>query len=96
MTGKEKLNLDLTKGILQVHVSRGGSVDEAISFLTDIQDAYENLYALNLKIDELFDFTIHSVIGGAIMVAVKVLGDWILHKIKNPKVKDSKDNKPNE
>lgn len=44
--------MDSTKGILQVHVSRGGSVDEAVNFLTDIQDAYENLYALNLKIDE--------------------------------------------
>jgi len=44
--------LDSTKGILQVYVSRGGLVDEALSFLTDIQDAYENLYALNLKIDE--------------------------------------------
>jgi hypothetical protein len=44
--------LDSTKGILQVYVSRGGPVDEAITFLTDIQDAYENLYALNLKIDE--------------------------------------------
>lgn len=44
--------MDSTKGILQVYVSRGGLVDEALSFLTDIQDAYENLYALNLKIDE--------------------------------------------
>ena len=44
--------MDSTEGILQVYVSRGGLVDEALSFLTDIQDAYENLYALNLKIDE--------------------------------------------
>lgn len=51
---------------------------------------------LNLKIDELLDFTIHSLIGGAIMVAVKVLGDWIMHKIKNPNPKNTKDNKPNE
>jgi hypothetical protein len=47
---------------------------------------------LNLKIDELFDFTIHSLIGGAIMVAVKVLGDWMIHIIK----KDNNENKPNE
>lgn len=51
---------------------------------------------LNLKIDELFDFTIHSLIGGAIMVAVKVLGDWIVHLIKNPKEKQNNDNNPNE
>ena len=44
--------MDSTKGVLQVYVSRGGLVDEALSFLTDIQDAYENLYALNLKIAE--------------------------------------------
>jgi hypothetical protein len=44
---------------------------------------------LNLKIDELFDFTIHSLIGGAIMLAVKVLGDWCIHKIKNPAKKDN-------
>ncbi len=51
---------------------------------------------LNLKIDELFDFTVHSLIGGAIMVAVKVLGDWILHLIKNPKSKQSNDNNADE
>ena len=51
---------------------------------------------LNLKIDELFDFTIHSLIGGAIMVAVKVLGDWILHRIKNPKQKNTNNEKKDE
>lgn len=47
---------------------------------------------LNLKWDELGDFTIHSLIGGSIMLAVKVLGDWILYKIKSPKQKQNKNN----
>lgn len=51
---------------------------------------------LNLRMDELLDFTIHSLIGGAIMVAVKVLGDWIMHKIKNPKPEDNKETKSDE
>lgn len=46
---------------------------------------------LNLQLDELFDFTIHSVIGGAIMVGVKVFGEWCVHKIKNPAKKDNKE-----
>ena len=46
---------------------------------------------LNLKWDELVDFTVHSLIGGAIMLAVKVLGDWILFKIKTPKDKQTTD-----
>jgi hypothetical protein len=45
-------NLDDSKGILTVEVSRGGTVDEALSFLADIQTAYENLFALKLKIEE--------------------------------------------
>lgn len=44
--------MDSTKGILRLEVSRGGTADEAISFLSDIQDSYENLYVLNYKIDE--------------------------------------------
>lgn len=47
---------------------------------------------LNLKTDELVDFTIHSLIGGTIMLAVKVLGDWIVFKIKSPNQKDGKNN----
>lgn len=39
------------RGILVVEVTRAGSVDETLQFLIELQDAYENLYALNLKIE---------------------------------------------
>jgi hypothetical protein len=44
--------LDTKRGILLVEVSRGGSVDETLQFLIDLRNAYENLYALDLKIDD--------------------------------------------
>ena len=47
---------------------------------------------LAIKEDDLLDFTIHSMIGGAIMVAVKVLGEWILYKLKTPKQKQQEKN----
>lgn len=47
---------------------------------------------LSLNGDELLDFSIHSLIGGAVMLTVKVLGDWILHKIKTPKQNEKKEN----
>ncbi len=62
----------------------GGFVGAMTHYITSIQTL------LNLKVNELLDFTIHSLIGGAIMVAVKVLGDWILYKIKTPKHKQDK------
>lgn len=40
-------------GILLVEVTRAGSVDETLQFLIDLQNAYENLYALNLKIESV-------------------------------------------
>lgn len=57
----------------------GGFIGAMTHYITNLQ------ILLNLKLDELIDFTVHSLIGGAIMLAVKVLGDWIMHKIKNPK-----------
>ncbi len=45
--------MDSAKAILTIHVSRGGLVDETLSFLVDIQNAYENLYVLQLTIDEV-------------------------------------------
>ena len=67
----------------------GGFIGAMTHYVNSVQ------ILINLKLDELFDFTIHSLIGGAIMVAVKVLGDWIMHKIKNPKQNNSKENKQN-
>ncbi len=43
--------METKRGILLVEVSRGGSVDETLQFLIDLQNSYENLYALDLKID---------------------------------------------
>lgn len=40
---------------------------------------------LQINIRELIDFTIHSLIGGVIMLGVKVTSDWLLHKIKRGK-----------
>lgn len=64
----------------------GGFIGAMTHYIGSIQTL------LNLRVDELLDFTIHSLIGGAIMVAVKVLGDWILYKIKTPKQKQGQDN----
>ena len=37
---------------------------------------------LSLKVAELFDYTIHSLIGGLVMLAVKLAGDGIVYLIK--------------
>ena len=67
----------------------GGFMGAMTHYITNIK------IMLNIKMDELLDFTVHSLIGGTIMLAVKVLGEWILYKIK--KVKQHKDNTfPNE
>ena len=49
--------MDQEKAVLHIHALRGGIVDEIVSFLTDLQNAYENLYALNLRIDEVKEKT---------------------------------------
>lgn len=59
----------------------GGFIGAMTHYITNIQAL------LNIRTSELFDFTIHSLIGGAIMLAVKVLGDWLLHKIKSKRNK---------
>lgn len=64
----------------------GGFIGAMTHYITSIR------VLLNVRIEELFDFTIHSLIGGAIMVAVKVLGDWILLKISTPKKEETKEN----
>lgn len=43
------------RGILIVEVTRPGSVDEVLQFLINLQDAYENLYALKVKIESAIE-----------------------------------------
>lgn len=45
---------------------------------------------LQISIRELFDYSIHSLIGGVIMLAVKLAGDWLFRKLNR------KNNKPGE
>jgi hypothetical protein len=52
---------------------------------------YNLTILFDLKMNELFDFTVHSLIGGAIMLAVKVAGEWILIKIKIPRKRKPED-----
>lgn len=59
----------------------GGFIGAMTHYINNIQTL------MSVRTSELFDFTIHSLIGGAIMLAVKVLGDWLLHKIKRKKNK---------
>jgi hypothetical protein len=40
-------------GILPIEVTREGQVDNVVGFLSDVQEPYENLYLLELKIDEV-------------------------------------------
>lgn len=68
----------------------GGFIGAMTHYINNVQ------ILLNIRMNELFDFTVHSLIGGAIMLAVKVLGDWILHKLKNPKQKSKEEEKTNE
>ena len=45
----------MKSGILRLHVSRGGDVDEAISFLQELLAAYESLLLLDLTIQMSYD-----------------------------------------
>jgi len=42
------------------------------------------------RTDDLFGFTVHAIIGGTIMLAVKVLSYWIHDKIKHPRQRTKK------
>jgi len=48
---KEEKMANLAK--LRIHVSRGGSIQEIKNYLTDLQYAYENLYAMEIIISDL-------------------------------------------
>ena len=37
---------------------------------------------LNLRVEELFDYAVHSLIGGLVMLAVKLLGDGLVYLVK--------------
>ena len=48
--------------------------------LTHYINSFNMLFHINFR--ELIDFTVHSLIGGAIMLGVKVIGDYLLYLIK--------------
>jgi hypothetical protein len=53
MTDDYQQDIGGEKGILKIQAFRAGEINEIINFLNDLQDAYANLYALDLKVYEL-------------------------------------------
>ena len=61
-------------------------------FLGAMSHYIHNLTILfDLKLNELFDFTVHSLIGGTIMLAFKIAGEWILIRIKISQTRNKQD-----
>jgi len=54
----------------------GGFVGAMSHYIASIQ------ILLNLKVEELFDYAIHSLVGGLVMLAVKLFGDLFLYLLK--------------
>lgn len=55
----------------------GGCIGAFTHFLSKYTVAFSNL-----NYTELLDFTMRSVIGGVVMLAFKLIGEWLVHKIQ--------------
>jgi hypothetical protein len=72
MFGEEKIQT----GGNNVFAFVGGFIGAMTHYIASIR------ILLSLKVEELFDYTVHSLIGGLVMLAVKLAGDGIVYLIK--------------
>jgi len=81
MFGEEKIQT----GGNNVFAFVGGFIGAMTHYIASIR------ILLSMKVEELVDFTTHSLIGGLVMLAVKLAGDGIMYFIKKYALKKAND-----